>query len=165
MSEITIDQYERYLDVYFDKNLSELDKRVKSLSIFYDATEEEIEELSINDFKAYMVKLSLINFWVKKPKNTITLNGITYKSKTNGKQISLNVKETYKIKEYLDSNTKLEPSLIAAIVFRELNKDNTISNDLSPEKIKERREIFKTMPLEYIIPYLIFQYETTNQLG
>jgi hypothetical protein len=154
MSEITIGQYERYLEVYFDSNLNDLEKKIKSLSIFYNATEDEIEELTPNDFRAYMVKLSLINFWVKKVKNTVVLNGKTYKSNTKTKTPTLTVREVYTIKGLIENKIEITPSLLASVLFREVQEDGTLSTDFSLDKLRERQEVFKTMPMEHIIPFL-----------
>lgn len=150
IKDITIDNYEKYLLLLSDETKDGLEKKIYAISLFSKLSIDDICEMDIKDFKKLTKKLELINFYSKKIKPEITIDGVTYKSLSTSNEVKLNVKESFMIKETLENGVFPSPSHLMAILYRPI--DNL--DDYSIEGINQRKELFKNVSVEYILPYL-----------
>ena len=153
IKKITIGEYEQYLSLLFDETKDNLTKNIEAISIFSQLSIGEIESLKIRKYKSLMLKLSTINFHTKKIKNEIKINGIIYKSNSTKDNIKINVKESFLMRD-LEVPT---PSKLMGIFFRPVNNHN----DYSKSGIEERSKLFKDVSVDYILPYLTYNYENS----
>lgn len=150
IKDITIEKYEQYLLLLLDETKDGLEKKIYAISLFSNLSIDDICDMDIKDFKKLTKKLESINFFAKKIKPEITINGITYKSLSTTSEVKLNVKESFMIKETLENGVFPSPSHLMAILYRPI--DNL--DDFSQEGINQRKLIFKDVSVEYILPYL-----------
>lgn len=150
IKDITIDNYEKYLLLLSDETKDGLEKKIYAISLFSNLSIEDVGDMDIKDFKKLTKKLESINFYSKKIKPEITIDGVTYKSLSTSNEVKLNVKESFMIKETLENGVFPSPSHLMAILYRPTNN----LDDYSIEGINQRKELFKNVSVEYILPYL-----------
>jgi len=147
--DITIGMYEKYVSIFTNETKDGLEKKIESISLFSNLSIDEVCEMDIKEFKKLTRQLEAINFFSKKIIPEITLDGITYKSLSTTKEVKLNVKESFIIKNELEKGI-LTASLLMAILYRPV--DNM--NDFSEDGINQRKLIFESVSVDYILPYL-----------
>jgi hypothetical protein len=145
--DITIGLYMEYIKFMMETSLEGLEKRIKIISILTGKSVDDLMDIDIKDLKRLSKELSNIDIAVSptKFKNTFEINGITFKSKSSSNKIIISVGESFQFAKIIKNNGKLCLNEMAAIVFT--NEDTTY---------EDRKTLFYDMPLEYIIPYLIY---------
>lgn len=147
---ITIGAYNEYLSLLNETSLEGLYKRLAIISIVTKIPVSELEDMDYKELMKLGKQISDIDLSVKldKFKTTITLNDMIFKSNSTHNRIIVNVGESIKLNEIRDKTGNITLLDVAAIMFT--NEDTTF---------EDRKLIFEDMPLEYIIPYLIYRNE------
>jgi hypothetical protein len=147
---ITIGAYNEYLSLLNETSLEGLYKRLAIISIVTKIQVSELEDMDYKDLIKLGKQISDIDLSVKLDKfnTTITLNDMIFKSNSTHNRIIVNVGESIKLNEIREKTGNITLLDVAAIMFT--NEDTTF---------EDRKLIFEDMPLEYIIPYLIYRNE------
>lgn len=151
--DITIGKFYDYIKLYEIPNQEVLNRRLSIVSLLTDKPMEELITMPIKELMKLGKSLSKIDLSVdlKNIKTEFIIGDQTFKSNSLKDKIKLNVKETFHIKRINEEKGTIDLLELSAILFTN-----------STTTFEERKVLFRDMPLEYIIPYLIFQYETTK---
>ena len=153
-SELSVSEFEILGKILVNKYDTKIDRYLDIINIFTSLPKEEVELFEINQFNE-LVSLIDINHFIDNTEevNEIIINDVTYRTKFKSHEYKFNVKEFKLITQAINNKTYL-PTL-AAIVFREVDSNGQLSNDISNEAIYKRLVALKDTSITVIAPYII----------
>ena len=157
LNEIGIDQFEKCVNILKTTYESSIDQYVDLIQALSTLTRDEIEDLDLSEFESLIkaIKIDDMTGFADKYINEIEVNGVKYRTKSNGETFKFSVKEMFLLQDKIKQNEEKYISDLCAIIFREVDADGNISNDLSNEAINKRKEALKDIKMNIIAPYLI----------
>ena len=155
MSELSVSDLEKCIKNFNAKEKDNIERYIDLLTILTPMSTEEVEDLDIDDFKILAELIDVSDFDIKSKVfiNKIEVDGIKYMTKSDGTSYSFNVKEVFSIQKYLKNEEYI--LYFAAIIFRPVDENGKISNDFSNEEIMSRKELFKNINVDVVLPYLM----------
>lgn len=157
LNEITIDQFESCVSILKKTYDSQIDQYVDLIQALSSLTRDEIEDLDLSEFESLIkaIKIDDLTGFNEQFINELTFDGVTYKSKSDGKRFKFSVKEMFLLQDKIKENEDKYILDLAAIIFREVDAEGNISSDLSKETIAKRKDILKGIKMDVIAPYLL----------
>jgi hypothetical protein len=156
LNELTISQFERIIELNGKQYNTNIESYVDLIEVLTNLSKDEIEVLDINEFKKIVDVIKNIDYknFDDKFINQIEIDGVKYKTKSNGSEYNFSVKEVIILRELIakDSNHFLQEMI--AVLFKNIDSEGNIINDLSPEAIQERKNKIGDIKMEIAGPYL-----------
>ena len=143
VSELTLNEFTVFLNIYSKNEYEfEIDREIDLISLFFDLTKEEVEDLPIKEYNDKVKIISELQQATEhEPYYVFTLDGVEYKTETNPYHIK--VRDRRLIELYSKSNPEKFLSYIAAIIFS--------NGDFSEEGISSRAGLFAdSMHMKYL---------------
>jgi hypothetical protein len=156
LTQLSLSQFEQAISIFNKEYETSIEKFIDLIDIMTNLTPSEIEDLDINDFKKIIDIIEGIEFtsFEKKFINQIEIDGVIYKSKSDGSDYKFSVKEIFLMQDILQKNPDSYLLDLIAIVFREVDADGNLIGDLKTESIAKRKELFKDIKMDVVGPYL-----------
>lgn len=154
-NEITIGEYDEYLSIVFNGEYSDIERDTRIIALLSNSTIEEVCALPQSEFNKLQKDLKKLRLKEIYNKTSVTIDDITYKSKSTKYVVKLNVREAYLMNELFEGKPFPTPSVIMGVLFRPEDE----MKDYSIKKIMNRSEIFKQLTVDYVLPYLSFNNE------
>jgi len=155
ITQITLEKLESCVKLY-NSDLKKIDRYIKLLSVLLEITEDEVSDLDIDVFQDLIAMVNTDNFWKKGDDliNEVEIDGTIFKTKSDGKSYNFSVKEVLLIQELVN---KKEGFLleIVAIIFKNVDENGKIINDLSEKAIEDRKKYLKKLDVDIIVPYIL----------
>jgi len=165
LNELNITSLEKTIKI-FNSESNNIDKYILLLEILTPLSVDEIEDLELEDFKILASEIDTNDFIQAQDVfiNEVEFEGVKYKTKSNGNSHNFTVKEIFTIQKLLKKDEYILE--IAAIIFRPVDANGKISNDMSQEAIDLRKIIFKDITIDVILPYVLALSKTIiNEKG
>jgi hypothetical protein len=155
ITQISLDKLEACVKIY-NTDLKKIDKYIKLLSVLLEITEDEVSDLDIDKFQELIGMVNTDTFWKKGNKlvTEIEIDGVKFKTKSDGKTYNFSVKEVLLIQELVGKEQGFLLEIIA-IIFRNVDENGKIINDLSDKAIKDRKKYLKNINVDIIVPYIL----------
>ncbi len=145
ITELTLNEFTVFVNIYGKYEYEyELDREIDLVSLFFNLTKEEVEELPIKEYNEKVTLVANIEQDEPAPYYVFTHEGVEYKAPVDseGKYV-LRVKDKRLIELYLKANPEKYISYVAAIIFS--------NSDYSEEGINARAELFgNAMQMQYL---------------
>jgi hypothetical protein len=157
MDDLTISQFEKLIEIDNKNYDNSIDANIDLLSVISNFTKEEIEEMDINEFKKVINIVEKIDYknFSKKFINEFEVDGVKFKTKATKKEFNFSVKEVMLLKNLVINKESNYLSELIAILFRNVDDNGELINDLSTEAIQERKEKIGDIKMKIVGPYLV----------
>ncbi|MEO6304665.1 MAG: hypothetical protein ABIP51_16005 [Bacteroidia bacterium] len=152
LNEITITQLESCYNILENKEGSQIDKWNEVICELSDISSDEVEEIPFNEQLELIQAINITNMPQDKVK---VIEEIKLKDKCFRAKKIINGKEMELITPYIISNPKNYLLYLAAIIYKEIDKDGNLIKDYSEDGIQQRKELFKELKADVIMPFLI----------
>lgn len=159
--DITIPEFNKcMLILQKDKSIPDNEKYEEMITVLSDMTPDEIGDMDFEDFTDLIRAIQVSDFIESDDsfigKDEVEFNGVKYKANLKEGTYKFNTKETFLIKAKVQSSPANYIDYLAAVVFREVLEDGTVSKDLTPNAIANRKQIFsENLKMNIIAPYLL----------
>jgi hypothetical protein len=155
ITQISLHKLEACVKIY-NTDLKKIDKYIKLLSVLLEITEDEVSDLDIDKFQELIGIVNTEKFWEKGDElvTEIEIDGVTFKTKSDGKTYNFSVKEVLLIQELVGKEEGFLLEIIA-IIFRNIDENGKIINDLSDKAIQERKKYLKNINVDIVVPYIL----------
>jgi hypothetical protein len=156
LNDLTISQFEKIVKLNEVEYNTSIESYIDLIDVISNLTKDEIEELDINEFKKIVDVVKEIDYKTFDEKfiNEIEIDGVKYKTKSNGTEYNFNVKEVVLLRELIAKNPYHFLQEMIAILFKNVDAEGNIINDLSPQAIEERKNKIGDIKMEIAGPYL-----------
>jgi len=157
LDEINITEFEACINIFKATYDSPMDQYVEILQVLSNFTRDEIEELELELFETIIRDIQISDFTEigKIFINEFELDGQVYKTKSDGLSYKFTVKEMFLLQEIIKESPEHYILDVAGIIFREVDSEGNISNDLSKATIAKRKEKFAHLKMNIIGPYIM----------
>jgi hypothetical protein len=166
LTQLSLKKFEKAINIFQKSYDMQFEKFIDLIEVMTNLTPDDIEDLHIDDFKKIVDIIENIEFtsFEKKFINQIEIDGITYKSKSDGADYKFSVREIFLMQDILEKNPENYLLDLIAIVFREVDAEGNLIGDLKSESIEKRKEVFKDIKMDVVGPYLssLSEYFLTN---
>jgi len=155
--DITISQFQQILTIYNTEYDFGIDRYIETIEVLSDLKREEIEQLDLDLFEEiiHSIEINEAFDFEKKFINEIEVDGVKFKTTSDGNSYKFNVKEMFMIQTLLTRKPDEYINDLAAIVFKEVDEDGKIINDYSIEAIEKRKEMLKDIKMITLGGYLM----------
>lgn len=156
LNDLTISQFEQLVELNEKEYNTNIESYIDLIAILSNLSIDEIESLDIDEFKKIVDIIKDIDYKTFDEKfiNEIEIDGVLYKTKSNGTEYNFSVKEVVLLRELIakDANHFLQEMI--AILFKNVDADGNIINDLTPQAIQERKNKIGDIKMDIAGPYL-----------
>jgi len=155
ITQITLEKLESCVKLY-NSDLKKIDRYIKLLSVLLEITEDEVSDLDIDVFQDLIAMVNTDNFWKKGDDliNEVEIDGTIFKTKSDGKSYNFSVKEVLLIQELVNKEEGFLLEIVA-IIFKNVDENGKIINDLSEKAIEDRKKYLKKLDVDIIVPYIL----------
>lgn len=156
LENITIGQYIDVHKLSLIKNDNEVEQNIEFIHITTGKSIQEIEEMDMFEFRETLSNINIFEDSVNKyPLLTeINIDSNQYKS-TSKSGFTFNVKQISLLSAYVKKNPTDYIDYLAAVIFKNVDKEGNIINDYSEEGISIRAKQFRNkLTMDIITPYL-----------
>lgn len=156
LNDLTISQFEKIVELNEKVYNTSIESYVDLMEVLTNLTKDEIENLDINEFKKIVDIIKDIDYKTFDENfiNQIEIDGVIYKTKSNGSEYNFSVKEVVLLRELIDKNPYSFMQEMIAILFKNVDADGNIINDLTPQAIQERKNKIGDIKMQIAGPYL-----------
>lgn len=156
LNDLTISQFERIIELNEKQYNSSIESYVELMTVLTNLSKDEIEGLDINEFKKIVDIIKDIDYKTFDEKfiNEIEVDGVVYKTKSNGTEYNFSVKEVVLLRELIAKDAYHFLQEMIAILFKNVDADGNIINDLTPQAIQERKNKIGDIKMAIAGPYL-----------
>lgn len=156
LNDLTISQFEHLVELNNKEYNTNIESYIDLIAILSNLSIDEIESLDIDEFKKIVDVIKDIDYKTFDNKfiNQIEIDGVLYKTKSNGTEYNFSVKEVVLLRELIakDANHFLQEMI--AILFKNVDADGNIISDLTPQAIQERKNKIGDIKMDIAGPYL-----------
>lgn len=159
--DITIPEFIKCMEILQkDKSIPDNEKYEEMITVLSEMTSEDVGDMDFGDFTDLIRAIQVSDFVESDGsftgKDEVEFNGVKYKANLKDGIYKFNTKETFLIKSKVQSSPTNYIDYLAAVVFREVLEDGTVSKDLTPNAIANRKQIFnENLKMNIITPYLL----------
>lgn len=156
LNDLTISQFEKIIELNEKQYNSSIESYVELMTVLTNLSIDEIESLDINEFKKIVNTIKDIDYKTFDDRfiNQIEIDGVIYKTKSNGTDYKFSVKEVVLLRELIAKDAYHFLQEMIAILFKNVDADGNIINDLTPQAIQERKDKIGDIKMEIAGPYL-----------
>lgn len=159
VKDITIDNLNKIMSLNTKIYQDDVDKIFDIISILYNLTKDEIEDLDYEVYLKLTKSINTINDYSDVDtlsfENTFTFDGVTYKTNAVNDTYKFKLREVLKLEEVMKEKPNDYISTLAGILYIEVDEDGNFIGDSKPSSISKRAKIFEEhMTVNYIMFYL-----------
>jgi len=157
INELSINEFEKLINIFSKQYETKIEEYVDIISVISNLDIDEIENLDIDEFKKLVTIANDIQIQNLNAEliSEINIDGVTYKTNVKDNTYKFTVKEITLLQVLLVNQPSNYLADLIAIVFREIDSDGNLINDLSPEAIERRKEKLSTLKMKIIGPYFM----------
>lgn len=156
LNDLTISQFEHLVQLNNKEYNTNIESYIDLIAILSNLSIDEIESLDIDEFKKIVDVVKNIDYKTFDDKfiNEIEIDGVLYKTKSNGTEYNFSVKEVVLLRELIEKDANHFLQEMIAILFKNVDADGNIISDLTPQAIQERKNRIGDIKMDIAGPYL-----------
>jgi hypothetical protein len=156
LNDLTISQFEHLVELNNKEYNTNIESYIDLIAILSNLSIDEIESLDIDEFKKIVDVIKDIDYKTFDDKfiNQIEIDGVLYKTKSNGTEYNFSVKEVVLLRELIEKDANHFLQEMIAILFKNVDADGNIISDLTPQAIQERKNKIGDIKMDIAGPYL-----------